>query len=697
MASAKLSNHTLLIHGYCRRSSPVEINDYCITSILGLYYRSLSHDTTRAIASAHFFARIVDAFQSNEANKCPFVNDINLLNYAYVRGGAMRDIMLNRVINDIDIVIDLDKLHKAYSQHLDTYHTQILQQSPRCCCFAWQRYLNMYKANTETTETKQKYDDTEDPLVKYGNNMIRSNFLLNALFFKEIIMCSSESDSFDAIPTWNCTKWVIKVCKPLIYKGIDLNGARIDICDEMDQSEGIKTFKLIAKIIDSPSVLAWSECFEYIHDLKHRISNDDAHALDTNNFDFDQNEQVGVISKQIGRNYEIIRNQLSEQITIHLPVYSFLMKYSTQFCDYTLNGIRLPLSMVYDPKNYIDTDWRSKVLHYSHLNDLNNTLVEQHNILSMHDIKNKIIRQPDLGILSLDYVYSDYFWRFVKLQSKFDGYCVDKHTLKYLRAAWKQHFWRLNGMKMRAFCATLCVWRISKDQTYEEYVQRLKAFKQIGFDKDLKKALRDYDMFPIVLHQVLKKKLRKKHKINGMYKALQLFGYKLKNPDERKRKLVVKPGYKYSGSVFNKWFTHPIYTSSKTNSFKRKVEYWKGKECKRLFVNNFDVIDEYAHKEFTKIFYSFGDLSMDPIFDVDVNGDPFAIVHFQFKEDAVRCFDQHNYSYDYLRIGKNVLFVDYDRDPKRKKKKVKEIVYDNDTGSDCDSYKKWHFKCTQQS
>merc|ERR1712129_511288 len=160
--------------------------------------------------------------------------------------------------------------------------------------------------------------------------------------------------------------------------------------------------------------------------------------------------------------------------------------------------------------------------------------------------------------------------------------------------------------------------------------------------------------------------------------------------------LIVRAGYVYSGNVFVKWFSgrDPLYTSSETNAFENLVKDPKGKECSRLFVNNFDIVDAMAHREFTDLFCSFGDLLMDSLFDVDVNGNPFAIVHFQFKEDAMRCFDQHNYSYGYLRFRNKMLFVDYDRDLNRTK--TKKIQKSNDN-SDADldhyeSYKKLHFK-----
>ena len=64
------------------------------------------------------------------------------------------------------------------------------------------------------------------------------------------------------------------------------------------------------------------------------------------------------ICQQIGKNYEIVRNQLFELIEINLPNYTFFMRYSTQFCDFTLNGIRLPLSLIYE--KFINFDCSEK-------------------------------------------------------------------------------------------------------------------------------------------------------------------------------------------------------------------------------------------------------------------------------------------------------------------------------------------------
>merc|ERR1712173_300584 len=169
----------------------------------------------------------------------------------------------------------------------------------------------------------------------------------------------------------------------------------------------------------------------------------------------------------------------------------------------------------------IDFDWQSEVIMYSKK--------EEHNRLSIKAIENQIICQPDLHVLSLEFIYADYFWRCVKLKSKFPKYCIDKETLKLIRSSWREHFLRLDWPKMNKFCRTFCTWRISKDHAFEEYVMRLQAMKDMGLETDLKKAFKEYSLFEIILHQTMQKELKKNNNIDAVYRALQKFGYKLKN------------------------------------------------------------------------------------------------------------------------------------------------------------------------
>lgn len=63
---------------------------------------------------------------------------------------------------------------------------------------------------------------------------------------------------------------------------------------------------------------------------------------------------------------------------------------------------------------------------------------------------------------------------------------------------------------------------------------------------------------------------------------------------------------------------------------------------KKLYVNNFDILNENTHKDLTKLFLKFGDLEQDIFIGRDQRRNPYAFVVFRNVNDAKRCMDQHN-------------------------------------------------------
>jgi len=62
-----------------------------------------------------------------------------------------------------------------------------------------------------------------------------------------------------------------------------------------------------------------------------------------------------------------------------------------------------------------------------------------------------------------------------------------------------------------------------------------------------------------------------------------------------------------------------------------------------LFIRNFDVLDAKCHKQLTDILLQFGDLYKDIQIKLDAFGDPYCIVIFKYKNDAVYCCNSDIY------------------------------------------------------
>jgi len=62
---------------------------------------------------------------------------------------------------------------------------------------------------------------------------------------------------------------------------------------------------------------------------------------------------------------------------------------------------------------------------------------------------------------------------------------------------------------------------------------------------------------------------------------------------------------------------------------------------RKLYVNNFDILDSQCHRKLTALFLEFGDLEQDIYIDRDRQSNPFAVVQFRTLQSAKRCVQRH--------------------------------------------------------
>jgi len=63
---------------------------------------------------------------------------------------------------------------------------------------------------------------------------------------------------------------------------------------------------------------------------------------------------------------------------------------------------------------------------------------------------------------------------------------------------------------------------------------------------------------------------------------------------------------------------------------------------RKLYVNNFDILDAQCHRKLTSMFLEFGDLEQDIWIDRDRQQNPFAVVYFRSLGAAKKCWNEHN-------------------------------------------------------
>merc|ERR1712130_1559 len=104
----------------------------------------------------------------------------------------------------------------------------------------------------------------------------------------------------------------------------------------------------------------------------------------------------------------------------------------------------------------------------------------------------------DLAALTMDEIHNGYFWRLIKIITKFDVnlfknnvWKIDENTLKIIRNAWEQKF---GSDEIKEFVNRLLFWTIDDDLTTQEFAEiinrRLAVFELIEFDDCLKKKFK---------------------------------------------------------------------------------------------------------------------------------------------------------------------------------------------------------------
>ena len=82
--------------------------------------KSLTYDTKRAMAWAHFLGHIWDR-HINQTHKCEFLKEnetIDLLQHVVIFGGGPRDYILGQEFDDIDMFLNTRELNKLHLLHL---------------------------------------------------------------------------------------------------------------------------------------------------------------------------------------------------------------------------------------------------------------------------------------------------------------------------------------------------------------------------------------------------------------------------------------------------------------------------------------------------------------------------------------------------------------------------------------------------
>lgn len=116
----------------------------------------ISPKTKKIIALAHLLACLIHDFFESDEQRCPYVDDqangfliADICSNIFLEGGAVRDIILKKPVNDLDLTANTQELTKIQRDHLLKYHSTVDQQKDTRCAL-WKLYLMVQSVFADT-------------------------------------------------------------------------------------------------------------------------------------------------------------------------------------------------------------------------------------------------------------------------------------------------------------------------------------------------------------------------------------------------------------------------------------------------------------------------------------------------------------------------------------------------------------------
>mmetsp|Transcript_38972 Transcript_38972/g.62220 ORF Transcript_38972/g.62220 Transcript_38972/m.62220 type:complete len:680 (-) Transcript_38972:272-2311(-) len=200
--------------------------------------QNVPSESKRAMTTAALFT---DIFEKHiERHVCENIPEDNseeleqfaseILDHIIIVGGFCRDILLNRKINDIDIVINLRELCKLQTNHLKKYHSKKEHQDRNARCIYWERYLRKFDADGQLNEQQKN-----EPEMVAMHNL---NYVFNARFWLDILRQNellNNKLSVKDVAKYGFAN--IEIVNKVMYGNLDLDKQRIDIIDTFNLTE----------------------------------------------------------------------------------------------------------------------------------------------------------------------------------------------------------------------------------------------------------------------------------------------------------------------------------------------------------------------------------------------------------------------------------------------------------------------------
>jgi len=514
----------ILVHGYMNRlrqlssrPMPTEIQE-----MVCLYCWRIGSASRNAIAATHLIASIIDEFMKRPEHRCECMPPdemqdgvaLDLLQYIFIRGGACRDSLLLREINDVDLVVNSHELAQQYLLHLSRYHATAEHQADSVRCFLWQHYLNRFKKSARATHrTPGNHNSkTVDKLVQFESLLVHSNYVLNSKFVCDIIERSDRLKPHEREVS-------------IRYFGHH---------HHMVLQDGVQHIGILIKRIEFDVV---DQLVKHCYGSEQSLENykmaqgDDAVKAAVRHIDEYYAKEAAEKQKH--------KKSEAKAKRILFPMYPFPTTF--MYYDYTINCVHLDLRNVLlrnerhgqlfdqQQQEVVEFDWSYKIREKT----FNYDLVNKYNIIGINHNRQKVLVPPNAKVLSKCSAMF-YFWRLLKTAQKFiyeikrKEWTLDKHHLQQTIGLY--HSWFdadfVNGSASQKFISKLLKWDI---KGAADYIDRLHVLRLIRFEQYLISKLKKYDKFKLRFEQELKAEIARfsSEKRMMIIKCWKDFGYPL--------------------------------------------------------------------------------------------------------------------------------------------------------------------------
>ena len=383
-------------------------------------------ESKRAMTTVALMTKIFQKYL--EQHRCPYIRDdeelkkfsAELLDHVIIVGGFCRDILLNRAVNDIDIIINLRELTKLQRTHLKKYHVHSKTAEP-CRCVYWQCYLQKLNADAAFVEAQAKLSELE--------MMHNLNYILNANFWIGVLRADKALENKLSVTDFPQNGYH----SAQIVDDIACDSHRINITDTFHMDKALQPDESDAKVVNvfhrksrqlstSGPDINRAELGQEVP-ASIQMENKSRHQVPAAS----ASGYVGRRKKGHGRLASMAMIDLSiddmggtcfgasgnksrdeqQYIAIELPIYSGKVRYLLLNYDFSIDTCILPLSNIIKLKTYSERMTRVEMIEM-----IENGLGECDGIEDC--TQERVLRSPSIQEHPHYWPHSHAFWRIVR-------------------------------------------------------------------------------------------------------------------------------------------------------------------------------------------------------------------------------------------------------------------------------------------